>query len=151
MPVMFNNRNVFDNRNVFNNRLHHAPFFLIFCGWCLQVLRCRCRCRLTGCRGWSVPWHHLSSSSFLWMRCWCRCRQVSGVGCRAGDVVDVRPLQHTSVGLISLLYMQRTYTYVVGVWVHQIVNFCDQGGLHVPRPTSTGVVDFGAAAVFVRI
>ena len=78
-----------------------------------------------------------------------RCR-LSGVGCRASDVVDVRPLQHTSVGLISLLYMQRTYTYVVGVRVHQILNFCNQGGLHVPRPTSTGVVDLGAAAVFVR-
>jgi hypothetical protein len=41
-----------------------------------------------------------------------RCRFV---GCRAGDVVDVLPLLHMSVGFISLLHMQRTYTYAVGV------------------------------------
>ena len=45
----------------------------------------------------------------------CRCCQVSVVGCRAGNVVDVRPLLHMPVGNFPCLYMQRTYTYVAGV------------------------------------
>ena len=40
---------------------------------------------------------------------------LSGVGCRAGNVVDVRPLLHMPVGNFPCLYMQRTYTYVAGV------------------------------------